>query len=450
MAASTAVTLEDTPPNRTPATRGAQVAALTGLRGFAAMMVVVIHVSGRTDYEWLGITDLGVLILFVLSGYLLYRPWGRWGMQVAARPSLRQFTRRRLARIFPAFLVVAMVVTLLDPPSRPGTPGGWVRLLTLTWIYEPGQLPVALLHTWSLATELSWYVAVPVLLGGAAVVARTRSPKVGFWLTTALLAAAFPVTAAWRWWVHAEDLTIYFTYSFWLPGFLAAFACGALVAHLAEGRRAGLVSMGGLGRVAADPWTLLVAALALTLLGTSSLGGPAGFAPRTFAEEQLSFACATLAATILLVGIVFGEPSSPLSRFMGATWLVATGRWSYSIYLWHLPLIVILEADVAYPTGLHGLAYRLALLLALTLPLSAATYAWVERPAIRWSQGLTPFGADPDPGTSTTPPAGADQDRPPAADLPRDGRSPTTASSSTNPQPMAPAPAQSRRVSAEE
>ena len=387
--ASTAVTWEDAPPGADASTKNAEIASLTGLRGFAALMVVLIHVSIRTEYPWLGVPEYGPVSLFVLSGFLLYRPWARWGMGRAGRPDVKTFAVRRLVRLFPAYLVVLLVVVLVHPDSRPDDPGEWLRAVSLTWIYHTGDLPLALLQTWSLGTELSWYLALPIMAGITGVLARRLSPRNGFWFTLAVLASALPISAAWRWWVENAELNDYAMQSSWLPGYLYCFAGGALVAHLVEGQRAGIVPLVRLRRFAADPWALLVLALAVTLVGTSSLGGPSGFlAPVDFAEHQVRAASAALLAVLLLIGAVLGHLGSPLNRALQLPWSTAVGRWSYGLYLWHLPVIVILEPEVTFPAGPVGLLWRLALTLAIALPLSAATYALVERPTIAWSRRL--------------------------------------------------------------
>lgn len=386
MAASTAVTWDDTPRDETAARRAAEIAGLTGLRGFAALMVVVIHTSVLTEYSWLGVPEYGPVSLFVLSGFLLYRPWARWGMQSGPRPSVPDFARRRLARIFPAYLVVLAVVSVVYPDDRPEGLGDWVRAATLTWIYVSDDLRTSLFQTWSLGTELSWYVALPVLGGVTALLARRWAPGRGFHVTTALLCLSLPISFGYRRWVEVEELEAHFTYSFWLPAFLFCFAGGAMVAHFLEGERAGLVRLTRLRRAAEDRWALLVLAGAVALLGTSSVAGPNGFVAVTYVEHQVRVVCATSVALILLVGTVLSPPTSPLNRGLSTRWFNAIGRWSYGIYLWHLPVIVILERDVSFTDGPMSLLWRLTWVLAISIPLGAATYAWVERPAIAWSR----------------------------------------------------------------
>lgn len=386
--------------------RAAQFASLTGLRGFAALMVVTIHVAGVTQYPWLGMPDYGPVSLFVLSGYLLYRPWAKWSLKVGERPSLPTFARRRIARIFPAYLAVLLLLVAVYPPSRPDGLDRWIQAITLTGIYVPGGLMPELFQTWSLGTELSWYLALPIMGGVSAVIARRFAPERGLWVIVALMALSLPTAAAWRWWVAAEDLGGYFTYGFWLPGYLACFAAGALVALLVEAHRAGLIPLRRLRAFAGDRWTLLVFAAAVVLLGTSTLGGPAGWQTTTFAEHQTRFVAATLLAVTLLIAAVLGRPDSPLVLTLSTRWFNAIGRWSYGIYLWHLPIIYILADLFDFPRGVWGAVLWFVVVLGASIPLAAATYRWVELPAIVWSRGRAAKGG------AGTEPAGQDQPTP--------------------------------------
>lgn len=385
------MTWEDTPGDEDPARRAAQIASLTGLRGFAALMVVLIHTSVLTEFSWLGVPEYGPVSLFVLSGFLLYRPWARWGMRTGSRPVVTDFARRRLLRIFPAYLVVLLVVSVVYADDRPDGAREWFQAASLTWIYTPQDgVRTSLFQTWSLATELSWYVALPVMGGVAALAARRVDPRVGIRVMAALLCLSVPISFGYRRWVEVEGLEAYLTYSFWLPAFLFCFAAGAMVTLLLEGERAGLVRLSALRRVCEDRWALLVLALAVALVGTSSAAGPDGFAAVAYGEHQLRVTCATAVAVLLLLLAVFAPPSAPVNRVLSASGANAVGRWSYGIYLWHLPVIVVLERDLAFTDGAGGLLWRLAMVLAVSVPLGAATYAWVERPTMAWARQRYP------------------------------------------------------------
>jgi len=388
MSASTSVSVEeDTSPAQPLSDREVQVGALTGLRGFAALMVVLVHVSVRTDYPWLGLPSYGPVMLFVLSGFLLYRPWARWVLRIGPNPDLRPYTVRRLARIFPAYLVIFLVIAAIYPPARPVGADGWFYNLTLTWIYQTGQFPTVMAQTWSLCTELSWYVALPVMAILSGLVARRRPPRSALRIMTGLMWLSLPVTVAWWAWIRANDLGIYFTYSFWLPSFLVCFAGGALISLHAEAHAAGIADPWRVRRIASDPWVLPLLMVAVGLLSTSAWGGPDGFLPHRFLQDQVRLAASTVISILLLLVVAFGPATSPVSRLMSTRALVASGRWSYSIYLWHLPLLVILGDDLTSPDGSFAeLVFTLVWALGLTIPLSAATYVWIEQPAIDWSK----------------------------------------------------------------
>ena len=379
------MTVDDVPTNETlPSTRG-HVDALTGLRGFAALVVLFVHASGRSDYAWLGIHGYGPVSLFVLSGFLLWAPWARWSLGRGPHPHVPTFARRRLARIFPAYLAVLFIVAVVYPASQPQGWDGWLRAVTLTGTLASDGLRPALEQTWSLGTELSWYVLLPVLGALVGLAARRLSPGRRVAVVVAVFALAIPATAAWRWYLERADLNAAFTYSFWLPGFLVCFLGGAAVSHVVEAHRQGQGSLRLLRGLAHRPWLVIALAVAITAVGNSPLGGPWEYIPATFNERAVRFACVTALALLLLVGVVAGHPGSPVVRVFSMRWIVAVGRWSYGIYLWHLPVIVILEKDVNR-AGPGGLLLWLAIVLAISVPLGAATYAWVEKPAIAWSK----------------------------------------------------------------
>jgi acetyltransferase len=386
VAASSALLLDDSGERRSLSITRGHVDALTGLRGFAALVVLTVHVAGRTDYPFVGIHGYGPVSLFVLSGFLLYRPWSRWALGLGPAPSIRTFARHRLLRILPAYLVVMLIVAVVLPESQPNGPDGWLRALTLTHTTASDGLRPGMEHTWSLGTELSWYVVLPFVgLAAGWLAHRVTSPGRAR-LVLGLFALAVPVSAAWRWWLEVQGLNPLFTYSFWLPGFMACFLGGAAVCHVLQADRAGIARSRVLRWLGEKrPWVLIGLALVVLGIGNSPLGGPWDYVPATFTERQIRFTCVTVLALLLLTGAATGSSRSPVTRAMSMAWLVALGRWSYSIYLWHLPVIVLLAPHVARD-GIDGFLLFYGLTLAITVPLGAATYAWVEQPAIRWSK----------------------------------------------------------------
>lgn len=375
-----------------PATTAARadrghVDALTGYRGFAALVVVAVHASGLTDFPWFGLHTYGPIALFALSGFLLFQPWSAWLLGRRARPSLSQYTKRRLYRIFPAWIVALIIVALIYPPSRPVGIKGWLLSLSLTQTASPTGLRPGLEQAWSLGTELTWYVAVP-LLGAAAGLAVKRFGVRPLYAVGGLVFLALLVTAAWRYQLayHWTDLGTLLTRPYWLPAYLVCFVGGAGLAHIM------LSGQGpGAGRrpvqwISDQPWLVIGVAVATGAIANSRLGGGWGWVAHTTAETTIRFVFTTALALVLLAAIAAPRRDTMITAIFASRPMVAIGRWSYSLYLWHLPIRDVLRQHIETPSGVAGLVLWLGLLLAISVPISAASYAFVERPAIAFSR----------------------------------------------------------------
>src|SRR5271156_550413 len=156
-----------------------RVASLTGIRAVAALLVVGTHAAyttGKYIEGYFGLLcsrmEIGVPIFFVLSGFLLFRPWGKSAQTGGPPPSLSRYARHRVRRIMPAYIVTVLVAYVLYHFRIAGpNPGhswfGLLRNLTLTQIYTDGYLGKylhqGLTQMWSLAVEASFYAVLPLL-----------------------------------------------------------------------------------------------------------------------------------------------------------------------------------------------------------------------------------------------------------------------------------------------
>ena len=155
-----------------------RVPALTGMRAVAALLVVGTHAAfatGKLTHGYLGAIyarlEIGVAIFFVLSGFLLFRPWALAAATGDASPAVGRYARHRLRRVMPGYLVTSgdlRVYMVFTPGPNPGqTWHGLLRYLTLTQIYTDNYLMTylhpGLSQMWSLAVEVSFYAALPGL-----------------------------------------------------------------------------------------------------------------------------------------------------------------------------------------------------------------------------------------------------------------------------------------------
>lgn len=388
MAATSPEVLVDQENARSARTPKSHIAALTGLRGFAALGVVLVHGSGPTDYPWVGLHSYGPIALFVLSGFLLFQPWSKWMLGLGRRPAVRTFAKRRILRIFPPYLAALFIVALVLPASRPRGIEGWLHSVTLTQTFSPMGLRTAMGHVWSLNTEITWYAVLP-LVGFLTAISCLRfrvRPVVAMWV---LLATALVVTVLWR--AHIayfdHDLATLLTRPFWFPGFAVCFIGGAFISHLVIEHRVNPESrFQPVHWFAQRPWIVIATVVAAAAVANSSLGGQWTWGIVTTQERSIRFAFTTVFALALLAAVSAGPPSSPIVRIFSKRWIVAIGRWSYGIYLWHLPVRELLMNHMEIPIGAMGLALWIGLILAVSIPLGAATYAFIERPTMGWSK----------------------------------------------------------------
>ncbi|MFG1869929.1 acyltransferase family protein [Micromonospora arborensis] len=386
--------------------------ALEGLRAVAVLGVLVHHVSflsGLTNSygsfgDVLARLDVGIAIFFALSAFLLYRPFAHAAIHAQSQPPIRAYLWHRAVRILPGYWAMAIVAltwlnidylrSLLD----------WAIPLLLVHIYQPLRLPVGMEQTWSLATEATFYLALPVIaalgrhLGGRNPLARARRQL-------ALGIALVVVGLAWNVYAHGQDAPLPGLAWLWLPAFLDWFGIGIMLAVLAswppstssspfrmylpvDGSDRGEEDLWsatprGLRVLTFAPGTSWLIAGALLWIASTPIAGPRGLEPATPVEsvtEHLLFLLITWCVIAPLVGRGSGGVPrvlllQPLLRFLG--------RISYGIFLWH---ILALEAcfRLLGLTRMHSSFWVvLALTLALTIPAATASYYVVERPMQR-------------------------------------------------------------------
>lgn len=359
--------------------------ALTGLRGFAALNVLVVHAAFLTPYQWVGLHGYGPVALFTLSGFLLFRPFSRWVLGRAERPSIALFARKRVARLFPAYWVVLIFASVVLPESQPSGWRGWLHSLTLTETLGDAGLNPALFQAWSLGTELGWYAFLPPF---AALLfwttSRHPSLRTPGRLAVVVIVVTGLTTFAWRQLIVAQGWYDTWTYPHWVFAFLVAFGAGASLACLLELPEG--VTLRRLRAMTRRPEPLLAMAVVVALIGMSSLGGPHNYDPVTNTERHIRLASNVVVAATLILIVAFSDRPNWFSRALSHRGVVALGRWSYGIFLWHMSVILVLSPLLTERRSLLGLALWVGAILAVSVPLGAATYAWIEVPAIRWSK----------------------------------------------------------------
>ena len=382
-----------------PYSVAAPVVGVEGLRALAALAVLVSHVAigvgwtfrNGTVGEAVARGDVGVSIFFVLSGFLLSLPMIRRALVGQPPASFTNYAIRRAARIYPAYWVALFVVLLVgwwlaDVPQNAlfdATPIKVLAAALLVHTYHPSTTIGPIGPAWSLATELSFYLVLPLLIGACWRFARQDAQRfrrvLGVLLAVMLVAApifmgSYGLLAPKRYWGM---------FATWLPAHLDEFAVGMGLAWLRVE-----ASLGRVRLAIFDRWTTVAACMAVAVgayVGVSTLFGLEPNHLRYTAGQILPRHWSYLIiATALLVPIALGSGTNrfvrgvfdhPVAQFLG--------RISYGIYLWQL--FVLGEVMEARGEGAFAgnLVIDLVLTTALTIVVATVSYYALERPAQR-------------------------------------------------------------------
>lgn len=356
-----------------------------------SLAVLTTHVAFQSgayvrDGTWgaiLSRLDVGVAIFFVLSGFLLGRPYLARRAAQLPHPGTGRYYWKRFLRIYPVYVVTVVLALTLIPENDDLSAADWVRTLTLTNIYSGGTLPQGLTQMWSLAVEVSFYLVLPLLMFLAL---GRRGPlrpgRVGLLLTVLLALSC--------WWHLSLAAQVAESSSgnptLWLPAYLAWFAVGlglALVHVLDQTRERPPAVCRVLDHLAGSPGVCWTAVLGLMLVASTPLAGPTLLYVATDTESLTKHLLyAAIGGLVVLTGIR-AVPDTRYARVMSAPLPRRLGHISYSVFCIHLPILYLVMEVTGFPL-FGGHTWEIWILtVALSLLASEVLYRVVELPAMR-------------------------------------------------------------------
>jgi peptidoglycan/LPS O-acetylase OafA/YrhL len=343
---------------------------IDGLRAVAVLSVMAYHL----DSALLPGGFVGVDVFFVISGFVVTGSLVDSGARTVLG-FIGEFYSRRLARIIPALVVAlvatAVLATMFIPPAwlsglSESTAksaffgfSNWVLMRDFDTYFGPRAEFNAYTHTWSLGVEEQFYVLAPFLVYFW-IRARRSGSLVGSRLAVGGLAAMIAASIAACVWASAARPAE----AFYFVGFrLWELGLGTVLFLLS--------------------WTRPQPAdrsMAATWMGQATGGlGLAAVAAGLVRADASRFpwpwALPAIFGTILLIGGAGRDPGGAARHVLAAPLAVWIGKRSYSLYLWHWPVYVLLRWTVGLQTGA---TYAAA--VAVTFVLSALSYRWVETP----------------------------------------------------------------------
>ena len=368
----------------TPPETPHHIAALDGVRGIAVLSVLIFHGNGgaqsshkaiRMVSEALQLGWAGVTLFFVLSGFLITNIlWASRG-----RPQWwRRFYIRRALRIFPLYylaLGIGLAYSIVSGDFHAAWKPVLIHALYLQNILMVTgiNVPIVVLHFWSLAVEEQFYLVWPWLLAAMPNLRAARRMCVitivgSFalrWIFVRWLPAAMPSTPA-----HAGDLAM----GAWL-----ALTLREKPDSLRWMRRwAPAVLVGG----------VLIAAGCGLPYGTLQ---DVTFPMEVFGMQTLSFA----AAALVVLGLAGGRPSAWLSREpLQHVGVISYGLYVYHLLFWH-QYGMLARWMQPHASAEMQLLLKSGLMLVCTFVIAEISYRLLEKPILAWKDRLAPAGARP-------------------------------------------------------
>ena len=359
------------------------------MRAVAVLGVLIIHVgaaSGANLLAWYGVATsqgrLGVRIFFVISAFLLYRPYVMAHLHGESAPKPGVYAKRRALRIVPAYWVALLLLSIW-----PGLPevwtGQWWIYFGMLQAYFYSTIHLGLAVAWSLTIEVAFYVMLPFLAMFLGWLGRDVSPRSRMrrqiW-ALASLGLASEILRLVLFSLDRRDL------NFTLPSMFLPFAVGMGLA----------VSSAWLGRDESRwGWTRFVvshsgacwggaAALFVACCFTPifSRAGAADHTVLTWGLEQFVY---VVIAALLLLPAVFGENAGGWPRrILANRWVAFVGAASYGVFLWHHPILAWM-AEAGWGGAIPGfpvLSLFIPCLLVSVL-LGWISHRCIELPAMR-------------------------------------------------------------------
>jgi peptidoglycan/LPS O-acetylase OafA/YrhL len=336
-----------------------------GLRAVAVLSVLTYHLNPA----WLPGGFVGVDVFFVISGFVVSASVARHG-GASPRASALAFYARRVRRIVPALLVCLLATSVASALFIPDAwlsntsfdtgqlafvgLSNWMMAGTADDYFSPRAEYNPFVHTWSLGVEEQFYLVFPWLFV--------------FWLaghrrgrSVALFAAGFAASLAWAAYLgsdasRAADAFYVTTTRFWELAVGVLLFQGLSLAGVAGG------AAGNAVRSAAIAACALAVAFGVAFAGEGRTPWPDSLVP--------------VLGTAGLLGLVYASPRDGwVARALSLGPVVAIGKASYSLYLWHWPVFVVFR----WTTGLDTAVARVAA-VTIAAGLAVASYTFVERP----------------------------------------------------------------------
>ncbi|HIW94944.1 MAG TPA: acyltransferase [Candidatus Corynebacterium gallistercoris] len=388
--------------------------SLEGLRAVACSGIIITHVAFQTGADtgslfnrMMARTDFFVPVFFALSGFLLWRrhradfpPAAIFGGDAITWTRLLSYYVKRIGRIFPAYLALVLIVLAIFPVAEDPPALQMLANVTMTQIYVTDGLVGGLTHLWSLCVEMAFYLVLPLLALGFGW--ARRPVRIAAIVVGAALSFGWAFIPAFAEAPGPGELNPHIM----PPAFTAWFAVGFMAAELesiildrasayAQANAQAGAHIHAREELPLVRWIIrfrwVFWLIALAALAVAASDGPEGL---THAEPA-EFARRTFYGLVFAAALIIPYAVAPRSAVLESAPMQALGRWSYSIFLWHMAMLSLVFPLLGIGLFQGHTAVVLVATFVLTVPVAALSYALVEEPARR---GINSWWARVKPG----------------------------------------------------
>ncbi len=365
--------------------------ALDSLRGFSTILIVVYHTSFVSGYTvehadsigaYIDRLNIGVAIFFVLSGFLIFRPFAHSLIHGSPLPKTRNYYLKRAARILPGYWLALFVLAGLDALTIVNT-SGFIRNVFIVHSFTEHNVFTGIRQAWTLAIEMSFYVVVPAF---AYVFVRQTKRRNGPVVVSTLLKALsflFLGAYAFRLFIHQIDFWFLDTAHIWLPSHMDTLALGMGLAVLVEAPASAKTLLKVKNFIANHTGSFVVCSVFVWLI-SANINMAIGLNRTEFHIDLLGHFLYGIASVLLVAPFCVDSQALLVKAvsFRLFTWL---GTISYGIYLWHMAFLGgnFAEKYMPYTENDGQVLLRFLVVLPASIAIASLSYYVLERPIMR-------------------------------------------------------------------
>jgi peptidoglycan/LPS O-acetylase OafA/YrhL len=354
-------------------------------------MIVVYHtfyVSGFTTLHaesigaYIDRLNVGVAIFFVLSGFLIFRPFVHSLLHNSSPPKASSYFLKRAARILPGYWCALFILASVDALTIKNF-SGFSRNIFLVHAFTIEGLFSGVTQAWTLTVEMSFYLLVPLFTYLVAVRLKRANSPLPVQTIVRALACIFIGSYIFRLFIHSTHFWFLSTAHIMLPAQMDTIALGMFIAVLVESPENAAKFSKIKNFISGHSGAFVLGSVLVWIL-SANINMSIGLTKTEFHIELFCHFLYGVSAFLLVSPFCIATPSllSKVLSFRIFTWF---GTISYGVYLWHMAFLSgnFAERHMPYNENDGQVLTRFLVVVPLSIVLATLSYYFLERPIMR-------------------------------------------------------------------